>query len=218
MTPTAAMQPGYSTLASERSVDRWPHCILVTGTLGAGTTLWVDECVGRLMERNPGNRCGVLLADQSPVRKDTACADKPGVVVRGCFLPCTCCPSAADLLAAVHGLVQANQPNWIFIEIPVIAAPGLIAEFDRMVRWPRSLVVGLTPAWVRPAAWDHCHPLGCFCSKQPMRPLRTTKRRRRPWRECCRPGTSRAISRGAGPAMPGCRVVSARSAIAAKLK
>jgi hypothetical protein len=149
MTPTAAMQPGYSTLASERSVDRWPHCMLVTGPRGAGTTRWVDECVGRLMERQSGNRCGVLLADQSPVRKDTACADKPGVVVRGCFLPCTCCPSAADLSAAVHGLVQANQPNWIFIEIPVIAAPGLIAEFDRMVRWPRSLVVCLTPAWAR---------------------------------------------------------------------
>ena len=149
MTPTAAMQPGYSTLASEHSLDRWPHCMLVTGPRGAGTTRWVAECVGRRMVRQSGNHCGVLIADQSPVRKGTAFADKPGVVVRGCFLPCTCCPSAADLSAAVHGLVQANQGNWIFNEIPVIAAPGLNAEFDRMVRWPRSLVARLTPALAR---------------------------------------------------------------------
>lgn len=149
MTPTAPMQPGFSTLADERPVDRRPHCVLVTGPRGAGTTQWVDECVGRLIQRHPTNRCGVLLADQSPVCKDTACAHQPGVIVRGCFLPCTCCPAAADLPAAVHGLVAANQPNWIFIEIPVIAAPGLIAEFDRMVRWPRSLIVCLTPAWAR---------------------------------------------------------------------
>jgi hypothetical protein len=149
MTPTAPTQPGFSTLAYERPVDRRPHCVLVTGPRGAGMTQWVDECVGRLIHRHPASRCGVLLADQSPGRRDTACAHQPGVVVRGCFLPCTCCPAAADLPAAVHGLVQANQPNWIFIEIPVIAAPGLIAEFDRMLRWPRSLVVCLTPAWVR---------------------------------------------------------------------
>jgi hypothetical protein len=31
--------------------------------------------------------------------------------------------------------------------MPVIAAPGFIAELDRVVRWPRSLVVCLTPAW-----------------------------------------------------------------------
>jgi hypothetical protein len=149
MTPTAPTHPAFSTLAHERSVDRRPHCVLVTGPRGAGMTQWVDECVGRLIQRHPASRCGVLLADQSPVRKATACANKPGVVVRGCFLPCTCCPAAADLPAAVHGLVAANQPNWIFIEIPVIAAPGLIAEFDRMVRWPRSLIVCLTPAWAR---------------------------------------------------------------------
>lgn len=149
MTPTSATQAGFSTLAYERSVERRPHCILVTGPRGAGMTQWVAECVDRLIKQRPASRCGVLLADQCPVRRDTACVNQPEVVVRGCFLRCNCCPAAANLTSAVHGLVQASQPDWIFIEIPVIAALGLIAEFDRTVRWPRSLVVCLTPKWTR---------------------------------------------------------------------
>ena len=101
------------------------------------------------MQQQLAIRCGVLLADQSPVRKKTVCADTPSVVVHECFLPCTCCPAAADLPSAVRGLVQASQADWLLIELPVIAAPGLITEFDRVVGWPRSVVVCLTPAWER---------------------------------------------------------------------
>ena len=126
-----------------------PRCVIVTGPSNAGTTRWLEDCVRRLERWQPAARCGVLLADQSPLRKDTVGNGAPGVVVHGCFLPCTCCPAAADLPSAVRGLVEASQANWLFIEMPVIAAPGLITEFDRVVGWPRTIVVSLTPAWER---------------------------------------------------------------------
>ncbi len=103
----------------------------------------------RLVQYQPATRFGVLLADQIPVRKKTVCAYPPAVVVRTYFLPCACCPAAAALPSAVREVAQASQVNWLFIEMPVIAAPGLIAEFDRVVRWPRTIVVSLTPAWER---------------------------------------------------------------------
>ena len=126
-----------------------PRCIIVTGPQGATATGWLEGCVRRLACWQPATRCGVLLADQSLGRKETVCADTPGVVVRTCFLPCTCCPAAAALPSAVREVVQASEANWLFIELPVIAAPGLIAEFDRVVRWPRTIVVSLTPTWER---------------------------------------------------------------------
>lgn len=73
----------------------------------------------------------------------------PGVAVRKLFLTCTCCPAVANLPGNVRALVETAQADWLFVELPVIAAPGLLAEIDRTLRWPRSLVACLTPAWAK---------------------------------------------------------------------
>lgn len=126
-----------------------PHCVVATGPNPALTAGWVELCVGRLVQHGSNVRCAVLLADQNPPREGAGHGGPPGAVVGRCFLPCICCPAAADLPSAVRALAQSSGADWLFIEMPIIMAPGLLAEFDRVLGWPRSVVVRMTPAWER---------------------------------------------------------------------
>ena len=75
--------------------------------------------------------------------------DTPGVTVQRLLVPCPCCPTLANLPGALRALVAAGRVHSLFVEMPAMAAAGLVAEFDRVLGWPRELVVCLDRAWVK---------------------------------------------------------------------
>jgi G3E family GTPase len=121
--------------------------VFVTGPRGAGKTRWLQLKIHDLAEKQPGARCAVLLAEEGRTRMEKFAQDSPGVAVRRLLLPCTCCPALAELPGALRALVAAVRPDWVFVEVPALAAAGLVAEFDRVLGWPRELVVCLDRAW-----------------------------------------------------------------------
>lgn len=124
-----------------------PHCVFVTGPRGAGKTRWLQLQIHDLAERQPGTRCAVLLAEEGRTRMAGFAQTTSGVTVRRLLLPCICCPALADLPGALRTLVAAAQPDWLFIEVPALAAAGLAADCDRALGWPREMVVCLDQAW-----------------------------------------------------------------------
>jgi hypothetical protein len=124
-----------------------PHCVFVTGPRGAGKTRWLQLQIKGLAGRQPGARCAVLLAEDGRTRMEAFAQGAPEVGVRRLLLPCPCCPALAELPAALRELVAAARPDWVFLEVPAIAAAGLLAEFDRAFGWARELAVCLDRAW-----------------------------------------------------------------------
>jgi hypothetical protein len=124
-----------------------PRCVFVTGPRGSGKTRWMQLRIRELAQKPPGARCAVLLAEEGRTRMERFAQGTPGVSVRRLLLPCTCCAALADLPGALCALVASVRPNWVFIEVPALAAAGLLAEFDRNLGWPRELAVCLDRAW-----------------------------------------------------------------------
>ena len=124
-----------------------PHCVFVTGPRGAGKTRWLQLQIHELAAKQPGTRCIVLLAEEGRTRMEGFTQDTPRVTVRRLLLPCICCPALADLRGVLRALVTAIRPDWFFVEVPAMAAAGLVTEFDRVLGWPRELVVCLDRAW-----------------------------------------------------------------------
>jgi G3E family GTPase len=128
-------------------LDTPRHCVFVTGPRGVGKTRWLQLQIHDLSEKQPGARCAVLLAEEGRTRMEGFVQNTPGVTVRRLLLPCICCPALADLPGALRALVAAARPDWLFVEVPALAAAGLVAEFARVLGWPRELVVCLDQAW-----------------------------------------------------------------------
>lgn len=126
-----------------------PRCVFVTGPRGAGKTRWLQAQIRRLGAGTPGARAAVLLAEEGRTRLEAFAADTPGVTVHRLLLPCICCPGRADLPGELRRLVAAARPDWVFLEVPALAAAALVAEFDRQLGWPRELTVCLDRAWSR---------------------------------------------------------------------
>jgi hypothetical protein len=91
----------------------------------------------------------VLLADERLTQTTRFANTVPAVDVRCIFMPCLCCPGSADLPRIVRRFAEASRADWLFIEIPALAAAGLLAEFDAVVGWPREVVVWLSREWSR---------------------------------------------------------------------
>ncbi|MFA5056739.1 MAG: GTP-binding protein [Opitutaceae bacterium] len=121
--------------------------MFVTGPRGAGKTRWLQQQIQDLREQQPDVRCVVLLGEEGRARMDRFAQDTPGVSVRQFIQPCLCCPALADLPGMLRALVAMLRPDWCFVEVPAITAAGLVAEFDRVLGWPRELVVCLDRAW-----------------------------------------------------------------------
>jgi hypothetical protein len=128
---------------------RPPVCVVVTGPRGAGKTRWLQECIRRVIAGRPAARCAVLLAEEGRTRMESFCAGTPGMILEKLHLPCLCCPEAADLPKAVESLIAKGGAGWLFLELPVMAAPGLLAEFDRQLGCARAVILRLTPAWAK---------------------------------------------------------------------
>ena len=58
-------------------------------------------------------------------------------------------PRAAELLRHVQALVAASGADWLSVDLPVLAATGLIAQFDALVRWPREIILCLDTKWAK---------------------------------------------------------------------
>jgi hypothetical protein len=93
-----------------------------------------------------GLRCAVLLAEEGHTCMVRA-RNTTSVTVRRFPLPCTCRPALADLPGALRALTATVRPDWLFIEVPALAASGLLGEFDRALSWQREVVVCLDRAW-----------------------------------------------------------------------
>lgn len=126
-----------------------PGCIVITGPQGAGKTRWLQNWVRLARSGRPTLRLAWLLAEQGRTRVENFCRESPGIALRKIVPTCTCCPGAVDLPGHALALTENGQTDWLLIELPVLSAPGLLAEFDRLLHWPRKLVTCLTPAWSR---------------------------------------------------------------------
>ncbi len=125
-------------------------CTIVSGPRGAGKTRWIQRQILGLGAREPGVRVAVLLGEEGRTRMERFARETPGVTVHRLLLPCFCCPGLAEIGSAVGALVAASGASRLFIELPAIGAPGLVAEFDRAIGWPRRVLVFLDASW---AAW-----------------------------------------------------------------
>lgn len=126
-----------------------PRCIVVTGPRGAGKTRWVQERIRALVAATPGLRCGVVLAEDGRTRLEHFAREVPGVAVRRVVLACPCCPARALLPETVRALVAESGASWVFLEVPAVAATGLLGECDRELGWPREVVLLLDTRWER---------------------------------------------------------------------
>lgn len=121
--------------------------MFVSGPPRAGKTRWLHARIRALAAATPPARCAVLLAEEGRTRWENFAREVPGLAVQRLVLPCLCCPALAHLPAAVAQLAARPGVDWLFLEVPAIAAAGLLAEFDRAVGWPREIVICTTEKW-----------------------------------------------------------------------
>ncbi len=126
-----------------------PRCVVVTGPRGAGKTRWVQEHIRALVAAAPGQRCGVVLAEEGRTRFERFIRTVPGLAVRRVLLPCPCCPAQAFLPEVVRALVTETGVAQVYLELPAVATLGLLGEFDRELGWPREVVLVLDERWER---------------------------------------------------------------------
>jgi hypothetical protein len=122
-----------------------PRCTIVTGPVGAARIRWMRETI-----QGAEVKCAVLAPEETAAAMEHFARGVPRVSVRRLAVPCLCCPAAAaGLPDLVRTLVEEGGPDRLFIDLPVLAAASLLAEFDALVRWPRELVVCLSADWAK---------------------------------------------------------------------
>jgi hypothetical protein len=140
--------------------DAMPRCTFVTGPLRSGRARCIRQ---RLAALPAAARAAVLVIDDGGglLARHRDDAGFPGARVNKLTLPCPCCPELVGLPVAVRSMCgDPGEPvSHLFIKIPDIAAPRLLAEFDRVVGWPRTLVVCLSAVWSRVRATQQTLPL-----------------------------------------------------------
>lgn len=125
-----------------------PRCTFVTGPPSPARSRWLAARVCETA-RLPGVRCAVLLADERPIGAGRFAEPDTAVEVRLVGMPCPCCARAADLPGVAQAFARETGASRLFIEVPAVAAHGLIAEFDAVLGWPRDVVVCLSSGWSR---------------------------------------------------------------------
>lgn len=129
-----------------------PRCVFVTGPTGPAKVRWLEEQIAQISRGTPSpgrQGCGVLLLDEGLTRTKRFANAEPAIPVRCLFMPCLCCPGVADLPRVARRFAEDNRIEVLFIEVPALAAGGLIAEFDHILRWRREVVVCLNREWDR---------------------------------------------------------------------
>lgn len=124
-----------------------PRCVFFTGPNGPGKIAWSEQRVAQLRRESPAARVAVLVAGEGLTRTERFAACGSDVAVRCVFMPCLCCPGSADLPGVARKFAASHAATHVFIEVPVLAAAGLLAEFDARLGWSRECVVWLNRAW-----------------------------------------------------------------------
>lgn len=106
----------------------------------------------------PAAAGAVLLAETGFAGARQFAKRVPGVEVRWLALPCQCCPWLADLPRVARSCAETSGATWLVIDVPPLAASGLLAEFDRVLGWPRDVVVWLNAEWARARREDKLSP------------------------------------------------------------
>ncbi|WP_146180147.1 hypothetical protein [Opitutus sp. ER46] len=135
-----------------------PRCLVLTGTARSGKARWLVDEIRRVQAERPGTRCAVLSAELSPADLKQIAQALPEVALHRLFLPCLCCPGAANLPGEAVKLIESARADWLVVELPVVAATGLLAELTAALHWPREFVVCLDPAWAAARAADTLPP------------------------------------------------------------
>lgn len=140
------MAMGDDSTGGEGGSGRPPYVAFVTGPRGAGKTGWIQRRIQDRRRQSPAARFGVLLAEDGRTRMEPFVRSEPGVYGRRVVLPCVCCPGLVDLPREVRELA-ALRIDALYLEVPAAAATGLVADFDRVLGWPRDVIVLLDRAW-----------------------------------------------------------------------
>lgn len=134
------------------------RCTFVTGSSGPARLRWLEAHVATIRAAQPNARGAVLLADATFHVARQFAARVPGIDVQWLAMPCQCCPWLADLPRVARKFADVNRAEWIVIDVPPLAAAGLLAEFDRVLGWPRDVVVWLNREWSRARTADTLSP------------------------------------------------------------
>jgi hypothetical protein len=142
------MQSGISSQPSGGPNAIVPRFVLVTGPAESVKTRWLHTFILSLQVNQPLVRCAVVLVEHGRTQMSMFAKRYSNITVRKIVLPCLCCPALIRLSEVVRSLIAAVQAEWIFIEVPALAAASIVAEFDRVLAFHRSIVVCLDAAWL----------------------------------------------------------------------
>lgn len=120
-----------------------PRLTFVTGPDAVGVARWL---AGELATARSEGTCAVLACREVMAALAHA-TDLETAIVRELRLPCMCCPALANFPAQVDACAQESGAGRLFVALPVLAAAGLVAEFDARTRRPREFVLCLDAAW-----------------------------------------------------------------------
>lgn len=123
------------------------HTVFITGPRVAAKVRWLQETIHEIRAGHSSARCAILSAESGIADLERFARVVPGVTVRRFVLPCFCCPAAAELPRHARTLAEDSRADWLFIDLPVLAAGSLIAEFDALVRWPCEFVLCVDADW-----------------------------------------------------------------------
>lgn len=122
-----------------------PRCVIVTGPEKAARLNWLR---GELRDADATSpRDALVSVDLGQAELRALAREFPRLAVRQLFLPCLCCPALADISGNVQEIATGSGATRLFIDVPALAAPGLLSEFDAHLTWPRQFVVCLDARW-----------------------------------------------------------------------
>jgi G3E family GTPase len=97
--------------------------LLVSGTLGAGKTTFINE----ILRRQNGRRLAAIVNDFGSINIDAAILEKSGQPVYGMENGCICCTLQGDLIRTLRNVISLDRrPDGVIIEASGLADPRAI--------------------------------------------------------------------------------------------
>ncbi len=97
--------------------------LVVSGTLGAGKTTFINE----ILQRQSGRRLAAIVNDFGSINVDAAVLSKSGQPVYGMENGCICCTLQGDLIRTLRNVISFDRrPDGIIIEASGLADPRAI--------------------------------------------------------------------------------------------